>query len=70
MDGNETYCGDYFTAHTNIKSLCCTPETNMSIVPQLKKIMYLWGEKKKKSHQILFYDIGTYLKDLWESLLI
>ena len=24
----ETYSGDRFPAYTNVKSLCCTPETN------------------------------------------
>ena len=23
------HCGDYFTTYTNIKALCCTPETNI-----------------------------------------
>ena len=27
MDVNQTYCGDHFTIHTNIESLCCTLET-------------------------------------------
>lgn len=29
MDVKETYCGDYFTIYTNIKSLFCIPETNV-----------------------------------------
>ena len=29
MDIKETYCGDYFTIYTNIKSLFCIPETNV-----------------------------------------
>ena len=29
MDGHWTYCGDHFTVYTNIKSQCCTTETNM-----------------------------------------
>ena len=33
MDVNWTYCGNHFAIYTNIKSLCCTPET----IPQLKK---------------------------------
>ena len=28
------YCGDHFATYTNIESLCCTPETNMSIISQ------------------------------------
>ena len=31
MDINQTYCGDHFTIYTNIKSLICTPETNVMI---------------------------------------
>ena len=27
-----TYCGDYFTIYTNIKSLCYTSETNIMII--------------------------------------
>ena len=27
-DESQTYYGDQFTIYTNIKSLCCTPETN------------------------------------------
>lgn len=27
MGVNETYYGDHFVIYTNIKSLCCTPET-------------------------------------------
>ena len=38
MDANCTYCGDHFATYMNIKSLHCTPETNvMSIIPQIKK---------------------------------
>ena len=29
MDVNWSYCGDRFAKHTNIESLCCTPETNI-----------------------------------------
>ena len=25
------YCGDHFTIHTNIESLCCTSETNIML---------------------------------------
>ena len=32
MDVNWTYCGDHFATHINIKSSCCTPETNMRFV--------------------------------------
>ena len=38
MDINQTYGGDHFAIYTNIESLCCTPETNISIISQsLKK---------------------------------
>ena len=42
-------CGDHFTIYTNIKSLCCTPETNivLYVIPQVKKKNDL--EKKKMS---------------------
>lgn len=29
MDINKTYCGDHFSAYTNIKLLCYIPETNV-----------------------------------------
>ena len=29
IDVNWTYCGDNFAVHKNIKSLHCTPETNI-----------------------------------------
>ena len=32
MDVNQTYCGDHFAMYTNIKSLCCTPETNIMYI--------------------------------------
>ena len=35
-DVNQTYCGDHFTIHTNIKSWC-TPETNVISQSYLKK---------------------------------
>ena len=31
MDINRTYCGDHFVVYTNIKSLCCTPATNIML---------------------------------------
>ena len=30
-DINQIYCGDHFTMYTNIKSLCCTPGTNIML---------------------------------------
>ena len=46
MDVNLTYCDDHFTVYTNIESLCCTPETNVSYtsIYFCKKII-----KKKKT---------------------
>ena len=32
MDINQTYCCEHSAVYTNIKSLCHTPETNMSYV--------------------------------------
>ena len=29
MDGNYTYCSYYFLVYTNVKSLSCTPKTDM-----------------------------------------
>lgn len=31
MDINQTFCGDYFAMYTNIKSVCCTPKTNIML---------------------------------------
>ena len=31
-DDNQTYCGDHFTMHTNIKSVCYKPDTNVLYV--------------------------------------
>ena len=31
MYGNGCYCGDHFAIYTNIKLLCCTPETNVML---------------------------------------
>lgn len=38
-DVKQTYFGDHFEIHTGIKSLCCTPATNIvnQILHQLKK---------------------------------
>ena len=40
---NWTYCGDHFVIYTNIKSLHCTPETNIMLCQlylKLKNISY------------------------------
>ena len=43
MDVNYTYHGDHFTIYTNVKSFCCTPETNImlyvNIYTSIKKIL-------------------------------
>lgn len=31
MNVNWTYCGDHFATYTDIKSLQCTPETNIML---------------------------------------
>ena len=31
-DANWTFCGDHLTIYTNIKSLCCIPESNISTI--------------------------------------
>lgn len=31
MDINWTYCGGYFAIYTNIKSLCHSPKTNITL---------------------------------------
>ena len=28
---NQTWCGDHIAIYTNIESLCCTPETNITL---------------------------------------
>ena len=42
IDVNWTHCGDHFAIYTNIKPLCCTPETDICInytsIEQIK-----WG---------------------------
>ena len=35
MNVNQTYCGDHFAIYTNIKSLYCTPETNVMLYVKL-----------------------------------
>ena len=44
MDVNYTYCGEHFTIHISIKSLCCTPETNRMLYVNfisINKVMVL-----------------------------
>ena len=52
MDVNQTYCGGHFAVERNIESLCCTPETNITlyvIIPQ--KINKIKGIKNAKINQ-------------------
>ena len=37
-DVNKTYCDDYFAVQTYVKSLHCTPETNVLYVNHISKI--------------------------------
>ena len=48
MDINWTYCGDHFAIYTNIKSLCCTPETKICYVN------YTSMKKKEKLKELCF----------------
>ena len=59
MDVNLTYCDDHFTVYTNIESLCCTPETNVSYtsIYFCKKII-----KKKKLWYIQVMEYYSALK--------
>ena len=44
-DVNQTYCNDRFTIYTNIKPLCCIPETDIMIY-----INYNSVQKKRVAH--------------------
>ena len=48
MNVNETYCGDHFAMYTYIKSLCCTPETNVMLYVSKKCFILV---KKQKQNQ-------------------
>ena len=37
MDINQTYCGNHFEIHTNIKLHCCTLETNIMLFDNYTK---------------------------------
>ena len=43
MDVNYTHCGDHFAIYANIKSLCCTPETNIMLY-----VNYISFKKEKR----------------------
>lgn len=44
-DVNCTYCGGHFTVYTNVKSLCCLPETKITL--------YVNYPSKKKEKECL-----------------
>ena len=43
MDFNQNYCDGYLAMYTNIKSLCCTPESNKMLYAS-----FAATQKKKK----------------------
>ena len=50
-DVNWTYCGDHFIMYKNIKSLYCTPETNIILYVKynlIKNKLKPYVKKKKK----------------------
>ena len=49
MGANWIYCDDHGAVHTNMESLCCTPETNMSVLPQFLKSQYDRKNSKGKT---------------------
>ena len=46
-DVNWTYCGDHFATHIDIKSSCCTPETNTMLGQLYINKKYFKSLKKK-----------------------
>ena len=54
---NQTYCGNHFTGHTNIKSSCRTPETSLVICQ-----LYL-----NKKHVVLSYWIVIMSTIYWNA---
>ena len=40
-NGNYTYCCDQFVRYIDTESLCCTSETSMSVIHQLKKEWFI-----------------------------
>ena len=47
MDVNQTYCGDYFTIYTNIKS-CCTPKTSIMLYVNSLSLSLFERERERK----------------------
>lgn len=56
MDINQTYCCEHSAVYTNIKSLCQTPETNMSYVS------YILIKKKKRGKE---KNLGHRVSQIW-----
>ena len=54
MDVNETYCGDHFAIYTNIKSLCCTPETNIMLYVNYTSIDRLINREEKNGTYTIY----------------
>ena len=48
-DSYQTYCGDHFRMHTNVKSLCSTPETNIILYVNYI-LLQRERERKEKKH--------------------
>lgn len=57
-DGDSTYCGDQFTAYTNVESLCWIHETNIIL-----HVNYTSIKKKERAHWILYKELlpGIYV---------
>ena len=43
-DVNQTHCDDHFTVYVNIKSLCCTPETDTMLYVSYTSKIYKMKE--------------------------
>lgn len=41
---NQTYCGDYSAIYTNMKPLCCTPETVFCLFKILIGVQQIYSE--------------------------
>ena len=52
-DGNWTYCDDHFAMYTNVKSICCTLETNIIVY-----VNYTLINLKKEETMILLLHVN------------
>ena len=65
------HCGDHFVMKTNVKSLSCTPETNIILYVNynsIKKILFKVKElskKCKRSWQLLYFIIQYSCEKTW-----